>query len=169
MDEPGASLHFRMQFSGKITLNDKEQKVAVFPAFTLRNINNRYELSMVASISAEEWTKEISAFGFSTNLKKGMIACSASFYQRKELYRLNINIPLKSYWNWCLGLEFKFAEVSIVQVANGADTPIGSGRLAQPATIRLRNLFHNNLNDPSGIHRGKKKRTMIKYLYSNTP
>ncbi len=169
MSDPGVSLNFQMLFRGVLKISDETNQIVLRMAFNLRNLGGQILLFVNASIFIKSLGRELSTFNnkaeICNNQKSTEIVVNSDFQSEKGNYHLQCVIPLNSYADWRLGLEFKKARIQLLREQDKDEQVIGNGILMQNTGDRLRYLFRCSLYNPEGLHKRKTKHQMMKWIY----
>ena len=172
MSEPGVSLNFQMLLSGILKDNEEKSHITLRLAFNLRNLEDQVSLYVNASIFIKSLGREFSTFNnkaeIRNNQKSTEIVVNSDFQSEKGNFHLRCEIPLGSYADWRLGLEFKKARIQLLKEQDKDGQVIANGILMQNTGDRLRYLFRCSVYNPEGLHKRKTKHQMMKWIYDQT-
>jgi predicted acylesterase/phospholipase RssA len=171
MSDPGVSLNFQTLFSGEMKISEKTSQVMLRMAFNLRDLGNQVLLFVNASLFIKSLDREFSTFNnkaeIRKNQKSSQIVVYADFQNEKGKFRLRCEIPLGSYVDWRLGLEFRKARIQLLKEQDTEALEIANGMLVQNTGDRVRYLFRCSLYSPEGRHKRQTKHKMMKWMYLN--
>jgi len=171
MSDPGVSLNFQMLFRGVMKVGEEASQIALRMAFSLRNLGDRSSLFVNASIFINSLGREFSTCNnkaeIRNNQKSNEIVVNSDFLNEKGNFHIRCEIPLNSFTDWRLGLEFKKARIQLFKEQDQDRQVIGNGTLAQNTGDRLRYLFRCSLYNPEGLHKRRTKHQMMKWIYLN--
>jgi hypothetical protein len=171
MSDPGVSLNFQMVFRGEIKVSEEADQVVLRMAFNLRNLGDQVLLFVNASIFIKSGGREFSTYNNQAkkrgHKKSTEIVVDSDFRNEEGKFHLHCEIPLNSYTDWRIGLEFKKAGIQLLKELDQAGQVTGNGILMQSAGDRLRHLFRCSLYNPEGRHKRKTKHNMMKWMYLN--
>lgn len=154
MEDPGVTLHFRQQFSGKL---EGEGPVTLYLSLFIRDLQGPPTPELYGSITQKG--QDILS-GFNARIQVGEEKTLQGSFQVKTSSgeaTLTLSLSLHSRLKFLLGLDAKKIEVALAR-DNGTTT---RGVLYQPAVWRWKNLLHMNIRGSEGIWRKLKDRNRL--------
>jgi predicted acylesterase/phospholipase RssA len=154
MEDPGITLHFRQQFTGRL---QGEGLLTVYLSLFIREREGRRERELYASVA---WEGQVFLSGFNGLCWTEPDNTWAGSFQLETPAGpalLTMSIPLHSRLLFLCGLDAKTARVTL-KYEGGATA---HGTLYQSALLRGKNLLHMNIRGSEGIWRKLRDRNRL--------
>jgi len=158
-----ATLHFRQQFYGSITLEGSEQPVCLHLAYFIRKISDEYVLQQFASLELRNSNEIISGYEHTiVKTKKGELSGRFCIQYNNKIIQVNSSILFSDSLALFIGLDCKKA---IITVTENDGVPKTTA-FYQPALNRVNNAAHLYIDGNfSFIEKWKWKRALLDYIF----